>query len=839
MPSKLKLGLLLCASVAAGVAGAFPLWLESPSRSNPFDQKSPLYRPATAVPTAVTSPLATLTPTMTVTPGGATFTATATATLTPGAGSCLDDAFSGASLNPKWLSQFLGYGVTSTYTAATVGGGVLTIAMNQNNSGNMDGSDRLHFLAQTISGDFTATLQVHSVPAGDAWAKGGLMARASLDPKSADVMVQVTRSNGYDMQARTGTAFASTDFGTGGAFTNPGTGYLRLARAGNTFTGYYSADGSAWTALTSTTIAMGSTVYLGIATTPNNWSAGTATYSHFSATTAGTCGVPTPTASPTAMPNRSALYRVNAGDVQYVDSGGNTWSADQAYAPGGWGNIATTATGGMGAGTTVGGTKDPALFAKAANGATAHYKFDAIPSGDFKVTLWFIENYWTMPGKRVFDVAVNGSTVAAGVDPYVRAGNGVADPLTMTVHLAAPGSIDIVVTATADQNSLAAIEIANAPTCLNDAFAGAALDPKWLSGTLGYGVTATYTAATVGGGTLNIAMNQNNSGNMDGSDRMHFLSQRVTGDFEATLKIHSVPTNDAWSKGGLMARAGLDPKSADVMIQATRSNGYDFQSRSGTAINSVDHGTAGAYTNPGTGYLKLKRVGDDFSGYYSPDGVAWTQVASTVSLPAMGSQVYLGVATTTNNWSAGTASYSDFTIDSGGVCSAPTPVPTPTPLPASAALYRVNAGDLLYTDVSGNAWAADKPYTAGTWGNLSTTATGGMGSGTTVGGTADPALFYKAANGATAHYRFDNVAAGTHPVTLWFIENFWTQPGKRVFDVAINGATVATGLDPFVRAGNGVADPYTTNVVLAAPGAIDIIVTATADQNSMAAIEVK
>jgi regulation of enolase protein 1 (concanavalin A-like superfamily) len=41
--------------------------------------------------------------------------------------------------------------------------------------------------------------------------------------------------------------------------------WIRLTRVGNTFTGYFSTDGVNWTVVSSTTMALPSTIYLGFA----------------------------------------------------------------------------------------------------------------------------------------------------------------------------------------------------------------------------------------------------------------------------------------------------------------------------------------------------------------------------------------------------------------------------------------------------------------------------------------------------------------------------------------------------------------------------------------------
>ena len=46
--------------------------------------------------------------------------------------------------------------------------------------------------------------------------------------------------------------------------------WIRLKRAGNEFTGYYSADGKSWKAFTTFTMELSQNVYLGFAVTSHN-----------------------------------------------------------------------------------------------------------------------------------------------------------------------------------------------------------------------------------------------------------------------------------------------------------------------------------------------------------------------------------------------------------------------------------------------------------------------------------------------------------------------------------------------------------------------------------------
>ncbi|HWC00291.1 MAG TPA: malectin domain-containing carbohydrate-binding protein, partial [Bryobacteraceae bacterium] len=45
------------------------------------------------------------------------------------------------------------------------------------------------------------------------------------------------------------------------------------------------------------------------------------------------------------------------------------------------------------------------------------------------------------------------------------------------------------------------------------------------------------------------------------------------------------------------------------------------------------------------------------------------------------------------------------------------------------------------------------------------------------------------------------VANGTYQVTLKFAEIWFTEPGRRVFDIAINGTRVLGHFDPLAQAG--------------------------------------
>lgn len=107
---------------------------------------------------------------------------------------------------------------------------------------------------------------------------------------------------------------------------------------------------------------------------------------------------------------RTALFRVNAGSsVDFTDSQGRTWESDTKYVQGGLTYSSPAA---------VAGTNDLKLFQTERYKSDMAYKFANIPNGSYEVVLCFAEVYSgaAEPGKRVFDVLIEGATVLDNYD---------------------------------------------------------------------------------------------------------------------------------------------------------------------------------------------------------------------------------------------------------------------------------------------------------------------------------------------------------------------------------------------------------------------------------------
>jgi len=113
---------------------------------------------------------------------------------------------------------------------------------------------------------------VVSIGNTDPWAKAGIMIREALTAGSRHAMMAATPANGawFGRRLQPDAASVSSKDAAGTS-----SAWVRLVRTGNLIEGFWSTDGANWTRVGSETIAMASTVYVGLAATSHN--PGTAT----------------------------------------------------------------------------------------------------------------------------------------------------------------------------------------------------------------------------------------------------------------------------------------------------------------------------------------------------------------------------------------------------------------------------------------------------------------------------------------------------------------------------------------------------------------------------------
>ena len=135
-----------------------------------------------------------------------------------------------------------------------------------------DVADQFHFVYQQVTGDVQIVARVASIVNTYTWAKAGVMVRESLAADARHALMAVSAASGNAFQRRPTPAAYSVNT-SGGAGTAPG--WVKLVRTGDLFEASRSADGVTWTRVSSDTIPMGDTVYVGLAVTSHNVSTAT------------------------------------------------------------------------------------------------------------------------------------------------------------------------------------------------------------------------------------------------------------------------------------------------------------------------------------------------------------------------------------------------------------------------------------------------------------------------------------------------------------------------------------------------------------------------------------
>jgi hypothetical protein len=168
--------------------------------------------------------------------------------------------------------------IASAFASAAVGNPrangseiVLTNGITLTSAGRDIGgtSDQFQFAYELFTGDFDVSVCLKSLSLSDAWAKAGLMARISLDAGSPFAATLATPAMAGDFFAYRASTNGNTS-SVGRFPANYPNTWLRLKRAGNSFTGYASYEGQVWTLLASTAISMPSQIYLGLAASSHN-----------------------------------------------------------------------------------------------------------------------------------------------------------------------------------------------------------------------------------------------------------------------------------------------------------------------------------------------------------------------------------------------------------------------------------------------------------------------------------------------------------------------------------------------------------------------------------------
>jgi regulation of enolase protein 1 (concanavalin A-like superfamily) len=432
---------------------------------------------------------------------------------------------------------------------------------------------------------------------------------------------------------------------------------VKLTRSGSNFSGYYSTDGINWTQIgsTQTISAIPPTALAGLAVTAHTSTAvlSTATFTNVSVV-------------PTGWSDNDLGSPPAAGSGSYSNG---TWTV-------------------AGSGADIGGTSDQLNFASESysgdGSVIAYIASQTRTDAQAKAGVMFRDSFDANGAYASVLVTPN-----FGINFQWRTADGASGAYDSTwpslitapiwVKLTRSGSTfsgyystnGITWTQVGSTQTISAI-----PTA---AVVGLAVTAHTSSSVLS---TATFTNVTVGPpgwtdtdiGSPPVAGSASYSGGTwtvagsgvdiwDPADQFNFASQSYSGDGLIVSYVASQTNTNGWAKAGLMFRDSLVANGARVSIFATPSNGVSFQWRSTDGGTSNYSSTSTSITVPV--WLELTRSGSNFSGYYSTDGITWTQVGSTETISAIPTAALVGMAVTAHTSSAvlSTATFDNVIIE--------------------------------------------------------------------------------------------------------------------------------------------------------------------------------
>jgi len=110
-------------------------------------------------------------------------------------------------------------------------------------------------------------------------------------------------------------------------------------------------------------------------------------------------------------------------------------------------------------------------------------------------------------------------------------------------------------------------------------------------------------------------------------DQFSFVCKNWTGNGQISAEMMSISDVYSWAKAGVMFRASTDRGAPYVDVFATPEEGVAMQLR--TEQDGVSTNTqVPNITMPV--YVMVKRQGNNFTGYYSKDGITWSTITSAV-----------------------------------------------------------------------------------------------------------------------------------------------------------------------------------------------------------------
>jgi autotransporter-associated beta strand protein len=153
-------------------------------------------------------------------------------------------------------------------------------------------------------------------------------------------------------------------------------------------------------------------------------------------------------------------------------------------------------------------------------------------------------------------------------------------------------------------------------------------------------------ASTAGGGSLGTSTARlfgSGMGFQEMSDSLRFAWKPLVGNGSITARITSFEANNGGQAvGGLMMRTSLRRESANAAASVISGGGVQFTRR----LEAASYTEPTLHTLRAPYWVRVKRVGNTFTGFHSQDGVNWVQQGSDTVISSMPDAMQWGLAVT-------------------------------------------------------------------------------------------------------------------------------------------------------------------------------------------------
>jgi fibronectin type 3 domain-containing protein len=502
-------------------------------------------------------------------------------------------------------------------------------------------------------------------------------------------------------------------------------------------------------------------------------------------------------AETSAASSGTSIVSINAGGPAESNSSGgdNSFVADEDY------NTGTTTysvTNTITIPASVASTAAPAAVYQSARQGTVTYTIPGLTAGtSYTVRLHFAELYFSAAGDRVFNVAINGTTVLTNFDIYATAGanyTAVVEQFTATAN--SSGDIVIAFTnGTIDQPMINGVEVLGSSTsCTTVPSAPTGLTATATSSSA---ISLSWTAVTP---PANCTISSYN------------VYRSTTSGFTASSSnlVASGVTGTTYSNTGLAASTTyyyvVEAVDADGSSSASSQASAETSAASCTTVPSAPTGltaTASSSSVIGLGWTAVNPPANCTISSYS------VYRSTTSGFTASSSNLIASGVTTTSYSNTGLAASTTYyyvveALDADGSSAASAQASATTQAASGAEVVAIACGGPAESNSGGGdySFVADEDFSGG-GDNSPVTATINL---TQPGANAAPMGVYQHGRAGVFTYTIPGLTAGSqYSVLLHFAETYFTAAGDREFNVAINGTTVLTNLDIYGTVGKDAA----------------------------------